>query len=151
MYCSYNFVSRSALTDNRHFSVPTADKHTENSEHHSKECGVGMCKSKQNDPKVWGPFLWKYMHFMTKNLSANPSEEEKQDMKNWLCALPVTIPCDVCKRHFKDFINEHRSGLDEICGNKDKLFALLVDAHNRVNRRNNKSTMTIEEARKMYS
>ena len=102
-----------------------------------------------NDPRVWGPPLWKYMHYSAANYPEAPSREQIRDMVNWLRTLTVTIPCVSCKQHYKKYLDKHE--LERICSSRDTLFNFLVDIHNQVNRRNNKKIVSYAEAREMYT
>jgi Erv1 / Alr family len=105
---------------------------------------------KSNDPKVWGPHLWKYMHCSAANYPERPSERQIQDMITWLKTLTVTIPCVKCKEHYGKYIHNHNSELHAICSSKDSLFNFIVDIHNQVNKRNNKPIVTYDQAKQLY-
>lgn len=105
---------------------------------------------KTADPRLWGPHLWAYLHYSAMNYPNNPSQKQKEAMKDWLCCLSATIPCKNCSNHYSKYIEQHRSRLDEICSSKDKLFNFLVDIHNKVNKRNGKREVSYTEARQIY-
>lgn len=118
----------------------------------SQCCGV----RKQNntwssDPQEWGPHLWYYLHTCAANYPKNPSREQRRGMKNWLQNLKWTIPCKMCSDHYGSYIFKNQNRLDEICQNRENLFAFFVDIHNKVNRRNNKPEMSLEDAKKLYN
>lgn len=102
------------------------------------------------DPTVWGKHLWYYLHTSAANYPQHPSKQQKDGMKNWLCSLKWTMPCENCSMHFGKYIEKHRSSLDDICSSRDKLFTFLVDVHNQVNKRTGKPQMGIDEAVKLY-
>jgi len=102
------------------------------------------------DPKVWGPILWKYLHTSSINFPQNPSPQQINGMKQMLCNLQWSIPCENCSMHFGKYIEKHRQNMDKICSNRDSLFAFIVDAHNQVNKRYGKKVLSVEEARKLY-
>jgi hypothetical protein len=104
----------------------------------------------QSDPRLWGPHLWAYMHYSAAHYPDNPTLDEINFMKQWLCSLPVTIPCNTCKQHYNSYINQNRSNMDNICSNRNNLFKFLVNIHNEVNKRNGKETMSIEQAKRLY-
>jgi len=105
---------------------------------------------KTNDPNVWGPHLWRYMHYSAANYPRNPSEQQIQDMMTWLKTLTVTLPCNSCKEHYGRYIQNNNAHLREICSSRDKLFNFFVDIHNKVNQRKNKPILSYEEARMIY-
>ena len=102
------------------------------------------------DPKQWGPHLWFYLHTAAANYPVNPSQAQKNGMKEWLCSLRWTIPCSNCSNHFGKYIEKHSSELDDVCSSRDKLFSFLHEIHNKVNERKNKPLMTLEKARELY-
>lgn len=119
----------------------------------AKVCGDGCMLTKEEeyelwsrDPRRWGPHLWSYMHYAAANYPDKPTPKEIHAMMDWLCALPVTIPCDSCKSHYAKYIERHKPILHDICSSRDSLFKFLVDIHNKVNKRNNKPEMTYDQA-----
>lgn len=122
--------------------IPTADK--------SSLCKDETCREWEKDPKIWGPHLWMYMHYAAANYPKYPTENDINEMVEWLCTLPVTIPCQNCRFHYKKYIDKEKPRLREICSRRDTLFNFLVDVHNKVNERNNKKIISYEEARELY-
>lgn len=104
----------------------------------------------KNDPSDWGSHLWYYLHYSAAKYPLNPSPQQAKQMEDWLCSLPITIPCRKCSVHYNQYINSHKSELNGICKNKDRLFEFLVDIHNEVNKKNGKPIMSYENARRMY-
>lgn len=113
-------------------------------------CNIDKCMDWSKDPLQWGPHLWMYMHFAAANYPDNPTEQDIKEMIEWLCSLPVTIPCDSCRKHFRRYIEKSKHQLPYICKDKQKLFNFLVDIHNKVNERNQKPILNYDEARKIY-
>ncbi len=124
----------------------------------------GMCSPEQvckpnpsiptdwtNDPDQWGPHLWYYLHTSAMNYPIHPSKAQQTGMKNWLCSLKWTIPCENCSSHYGEYIDKHKHKLNQVCASREELFKFLVNIHNEVNKRNGKPTMTVEEAKKMYA
>jgi hypothetical protein len=131
------------------FEYPKLDKGGSD----SSKCSLnekGVCKDWKNDPSLWGPHLWAYMHYSAANYPEKPSKENIDEMVDWLCSLPVTIPCANCSTHYRKYIEQNKSNLKNICGNKTSLFNFLVDIHNKVNVRNGKSEMSYDDAWKLY-
>lgn len=107
-------------------------------------------KKPTSHPDVWGPNLWNYLHISTAHFPDNPTEQQKSDMISWICTLPVTIPCDTCRNHFKSYIDSNRHRLQYICGSKSQLFNFFVDIHNKVNQRKGKPEMSYDDAYNLY-
>ena len=102
------------------------------------------------DPRVWGPPLWRYLHLSAANYPKNPTVREARAMMDWLIHLPVTIPCESCGVHYRQYITRNYNRLPVICSSRDNLFKFLVDIHNKVNERNGKRCLTYDEAWKLY-
>jgi len=63
----------------------------------------------------------------------------------------MMLPCIECKEHANRYIAEHDASLHTICKTRESLFKFYVDFHNSVNRRKNKSVMTLEKAKQLYN
>jgi hypothetical protein len=107
-------------------------------------------KGFSSNPEQWGPHLWYYLHTSAANYPQNPSIDEIEGMKQWVCSLAYTIPCKNCSKHYKSYIDKNRPHLNEICSDRDKLFKFFVDLHNIVNARNGKQSVSVDDAWKMY-
>jgi hypothetical protein len=103
-----------------------------------------------SDPKVWGPKLWFILHTSAMHYPKNASDRVKEQMKNRIIALPLEIPCEVCKPHAQAFIQLNYNNLDKITSGRRNLFEFYVDFHNKVNKRYNKPIISYEEAYKFW-
>lgn len=99
-------------------------------------------------PSAWGPHLWYYLHSCSFNYPDHPSDEKKNNMKNWLRSLYATMPCPSCSQHYKSYMDE--ADLDKICSSRDNLFKFIVDLHNKVNARTGKKEISYDQAYDMY-
>lgn len=161
MYSSYRLLYQQnqdqtpATTDNRKFLsgfVPfwKLKPQEENIACTTDKCQLDPSQLSNKDPTMWGPHLWYYLHNSTLSFPVNPSKEEMEGMREWLLNLPITIPCEKCRFHYKQYLDKHQNDLNEACTTRDKLFKFVVDIHNQVNKRNNKPIVSYEEAFKMY-
>jgi FAD-linked sulfhydryl oxidase len=120
-----------------------------------EQCSNSVCSDTggdwSNDPKKWGPHLWYYLHTAAMNYPLSPSPEQQKGMLDWLCSLKWTIPCKNCSNHYGSYIEEHKKELPSVCASQEKLFDFLVTIHNKVNVRSGKPTISVEDARKMYT
>lgn len=119
---------------------------------YSPVMGVDYEKMKKmsSNPKLWGPHLWYYLHYSSMNYPENPTPQQINAMKDFLCNLSVTIPCKNCSRHYNKYIQNHRENLQKICSDKNNLINFLIDIHNEVNKRNNKPVLSYEDAKNLY-
>lgn len=100
---------------------------------------------------VWGPKAWGFLHACTFTYPDLPTLEDRKQMYNLLASLPHTLPCSVCRKHFKEFIDTSANTPQSfVFDNRTQLSKWLVDVHNDVNRRNNKPLMSFEAVQEMY-
>jgi hypothetical protein len=103
------------------------------------------------DPNVWGPSFWFSLHNGASKYPENATEIFKDHMKNFILGLPVILPCEACRGHAREYIDNRYNELDEICRSRKNLFNFFVDFHNMVNERNGKGKLTYDEALRLYS
>ncbi len=97
---------------------------------------------------IWGPYCWHIMHVLTYNYPENPSEQDKNIIKDFFTSLRYIIPCTVCRMHYNKKIT--KSPITQVYSNKQKLIKWCIDMHNEVNRVFNKKIYTVEDANKIY-
>jgi len=102
-------------------------------------------------PEVFGPSLWFTLHNTSVFYPRNPSPILAFRMKNLITSIPVLLPCKECSYHSSAYINSIIDNLDNIVDSQEHLFAFFVDLHNFVNKKLNKSEMTLEQARQLYN
>lgn len=103
-----------------------------------------------SDPKIWGPQLWFILHNGASKYPISASPIYKEKMKDFIKGLPFILPCEKCKIHAIDYIEDYKDKLDDICSGREKLFKFFVDFHNSVNKRYNKPEIDYEYVNKMY-
>lgn len=104
-----------------------------------------------NNPRIWGPAFWFYLHVSSAYYPENPSQIVRDRMKGRILAIPYELPCASCRQHAIAFIESNRDKLDDIVSSNDKLFRFYVDFHNQVNSRYGKREWTYDEARTYYT
>jgi len=102
-------------------------------------------------PEIFGPPLWFSLHNGALNYPEVASPIVKERMKSFILALPIMLPCETCKNHANEFIENNKEYLETICSTRENLFNFFVDFHNNVNRFTNKPIMSKEGALKLYS
>lgn len=103
------------------------------------------------NPNVWGPHAWIFLHFITLNYPKNPTEIDKYNMTTFFKSLEHVLPCDTCRLHYKDNIEEKYPLTDYILSSRENLVKWLIDVHNVVNKMNNKSILLHDDVINMYS
>jgi hypothetical protein len=101
------------------------------------------------NPLLWGPHLWKFMHYLTLSYPDNPNEEDKQKFKNFFMMIGDYLPCEKCRVHYKS--NKKTMPLtDEILNTRDGLIKWLFDFHNMVNQETGKPAITYDDFTDIY-
>ena len=103
------------------------------------------------NPNVWGSAFWFILHNGAANYPVSASPITKKRMKGFILGIPSMLPCDTCSNHATLHIEEHKDELDNICSGRETLFKFFVDFHNIVNERYGKTTVSLEDAYKMYN
>ncbi len=100
------------------------------------------------DPEIFGPSLWFILHNGITNYPIYPTAFVKCGMRDLLINIPLLIPCLNCREHFFTFLRA--SNIDDAVSSREKLFKFMVDAHNFVNLKYGKQTMSLESAKSFY-
>ena len=99
-----------------------------------------------NNNNIWGPPAWTFLHTITFNYPNNPSVQDKQNYYNFFDSLKFVLPCDKCKKHYK----ENSRDLKDNLNSRDDLVKWLIDIHNDVNIKNNKSVWSYADVYNKY-
>lgn len=103
---------------------------------------------------VWGPIVWKFIHYMallTDSKNKGYSKIEKQRFKDaFKCivsSLQYILPCEMCKQHIRDNLSHiHIDSLKY----KNNYFLWSYELHNYVNRFLKKKEISYEYAKSLY-
>ena len=98
--------------------------------------------------KLWGPSAWNFIHYTALAYPDNPSEEDKENYKNFYYSLRNTLPCPKCSNNYIKNIQE--LPIDNSLNSKEDLFRWTVDIHNMVNNELGKENMNYEQAFQHY-
>lgn len=86
---------------------------------------------KEDPPDVQklGAASWTFLHSMAAKYPNMPTEEEKQDMTEFLKLFSHVYPCTWCASDFEKYITKHSPRVES----KEELSRWLCEAHNHVN------------------
>lgn len=86
--------------------------------------------------KIWGPHLWKSLHFITFGYPINPTEEQKIEYRKFFESLAFVLPCKYCRESYHYFINNEPTKINnDIFNNRDSITKWLYLLHDRVNQK----------------
>ena len=97
---------------------------------------------------IWGPHLWFSLHSISINYPLSPSEDDKNNYKNFFLNLQNVIPCSICKKNYKRHLIEHP--IDNFLENRQKLVFWVIDIHNLVNSETGKKILSYDTVIKKY-
>ncbi len=100
-------------------------------------------------PDIWGPFGWKFMHYITFTYPTYPTDEEKNNYKTFFLSMYKVLPCMRCRVNFNNHLEKYPLD-DTVLKTKKNLIEWLVNIHNEVNIMHNKSIMTPNEVMSLY-
>ena len=95
-------------------------------------------------PDVWGPHGWKFIHFISLGYPRQPSDDDKNNYKNFFNMIPNILPCTICSNHFKENLIKYPL-TDDIMNDRIKLLNWSIDMHNEVNLINDKPIIDYEQ------
>ena len=101
------------------------------------------------DPNIWGRQLWYSLHIITFNYPNNPTNNDKNNYKNFFYSLINVIPCNYCKHNLK--IHMKTLPLENALHNKIALVKWLFNIHNLTNKHLNKKIFTYEQFISKYT
>jgi hypothetical protein len=97
---------------------------------------------------IWGPHLWFSLHTISFNYPLNPTQEERNNFKNFFLNLQEVIPCSICKKNYIRHLKEHP--IDNFLNNRKSLVYWVIDMHNMVNGEIGKKILSYDLVIKKY-
>lgn len=101
----------------------------------------------QLDPKLWGRNAWEFLEMIVLTYPENnPTEEKRDAVYNLLESLGTLLPCDNCRKHYKDFFNS--VSMATVLSGRAYLFQFYFDLRKDVAHRSGESfrSLTKDEA-----
>lgn len=83
---------------------------------------------------VWGPAMWRAMHSITFGYPKVPTDEQKQEYKQYFTLIGKIMPCRYCRDSYSYFIKSNPTILDDsVMESRETLTKWLYKIHERVN------------------
>lgn len=99
---------------------------------------------------IWGPSLWHFLHTMSFNYPMNPSEEEKNNYKNYIINLKNILPCRFCRDNLKKNF-KILPITKSVMTNRDSFSRYIYDLHEMINKMlGKKSGLSYCDVRERY-
>lgn len=100
------------------------------------------------DPAIWGPHLWKSIHYIALGYPDIPSMTDKYNYKLFYESIHKILPCEKCAEHYKMSITNNP--VDTFLDSPKSLFEWTVLIHNEANKHLGKPTIPFTKAKKLY-
>jgi hypothetical protein len=91
---------------------------------------------------AFGPITWDVMLLCALAYPIHPTDEDKQNMLNFLNGLMYVLPCSGCSVHAVAYVYQNIPDVSS----SNALLSYIVKFHNFVNTQSGKRTFTVEEA-----
>lgn len=85
------------------------------------------------NPKAWGKYNWKEIHFTTFGYPINPSDEDKEHYRNYFLYKGYTLPCEFCRKSYQEFVTSDPTNINNYLVDRDSLTKWGYLLHERVN------------------
>ncbi len=99
-----------------------------------------MSSNKNNGliTKLWGPSAWEYLHSVSFGYPLEPTDEQKNNYRNFFINVGNTLPCKFCRNSYNDFIVSNDTKInDNDLKNRENLTRWLYRMHEKVNNKLN--------------
>ena len=87
------------------------------------------------NPKAWGKYFWKEIHFTTFGYPINPTDEDKEHYKNYFIYKGYILPCVFCRKSYQEFIKSDPTKIDNYLENRESLTRWGYLMHELVNKK----------------
>lgn len=99
-------------------------------------CNIDHSDYKNNGliTKIWGGPGWTFNHSVTFGYPIEPTDEQKQQYRDYFVSLGNVLPCKYCRESYKKFISTGETALtDEALTNRESLTKWFYRVHEAVN------------------
>jgi cytidine deaminase len=98
-------------------------------------------QNKSQNPKLWGPGMWKFLHTISFAYPNKPTEDEKMYHLQFMLNLQYIIPCGKCRQNYISNLYDLEINVNHF-KNKTTFSTFVFDLHNMVNKELGKKIQT---------
>lgn len=99
---------------------------------------------------VWGPAQWHMLHTISFNYPANPTEEQKNNYRNYILSLQNVLPCGACRKNLKNNLKNYPLTMDHM-KDRNSFSRYIYNLHEIVNEMlDKKSGLSYCDVRERY-
>jgi hypothetical protein len=96
---------------------------------------------------VWGPHIWKSIHYIAMAYPDRPSPMDRRRYKHFFMTLHEFIPCKTCAINYVRHVTQELPPIDRFLDSADHIFEWTVMLHNMVNKELGKPSWTVQQAK----
>ena len=99
---------------------------------------------------VWGPAQWHILHTISFNYPVNPTQEEKNNYRNYILSLQNVLPCGACRKNLKNNLKSYPLTMNHM-KNRNTFSKYIYNLHEIVNEMlDKKSGLSYCDVRERY-
>jgi len=99
---------------------------------------------------VWGPAQWHMLHTISFNYPVNPSQEQKNQYRDYVLSLQNVLPCGACRKNLKTNLRHLPLKMSDM-KSRDTFSRYIYNLHELVNKMlKKKSNLTYCDVRERY-
>ena len=99
---------------------------------------------------VWGPTFWHTLHTISFNYPVNPTNEQKQQYRDYILSLQNILPCGACRANLKTNL-KHLPLKMSVMKSRDTFSRYIYNLHEMVNKMlKKKSNLSYCDVRERY-
>jgi len=95
------------------------------------------------NPKIWGPKAWFFIDSVIIGYSNNPSDKDKNIMRQFMLSLLYLLPCRKCRKKYHKHLEKHPLSND-ILSSRKLLFKWFNNIHNNIRLSNKKNIIKLQ-------
>lgn len=97
-------------------------------------------------PSMWGPYAWMFLYTIALGYPNNPTQEDKDGVKDLIHSLTRLLPCEMCRHNLTTKLNGPIGArLDEATGCSESLVRYVYDLESAVAQTNGRSMKPFQE------
>lgn len=96
------------------------------------------------DPKIWGHNAWEFLFYVAISYPNNPTNEEQNNMKNFLLYTGKILPCEKCRLNYIDHLKKYPLN-EAALRDRNSLLIWLSNINNEIRVINNKEPLKTDK------
>jgi hypothetical protein len=124
--------------------------------HEQMGCACKVPVENYPENAEWGPLFWKILHGLAELAGKQTNfilrQDELRFLENFLTSVQPVLPCDICRNHYKSYLEENPLQLATLPYEQVGLWVRewLWKLHNRINEGNDRPILPFEDLSTLY-